>query len=195
MRWGSHATTTWACQGPSGRCPFPLVGHLHNTLGVISKFAESALHSISEGLKTECPPSDLGTANIRGREEKIVSISTLMQKTRCSCWVGLKFVFCFSPPILAMFLLTSHCLGNFNWNQQYWQLFQLPFIQGTKILHTSSYCYSLHLASIKSWTSPSFPEQSWNTAEQQSSVKLKREGSFSSVFPFFCLYSWLHTLW
>lgn len=49
-------------------------------LGVISKFAEGALHSISEGLKAEYPPSDLGAANMRGREERIVSISTLMKK-------------------------------------------------------------------------------------------------------------------
>lgn len=69
-------------------------------LGVISKFAEAPLHSVSEGLKAECPPSDLGAANISGREERIVSTSTLMQKTRCCCWVGFKFVLCISLPVL-----------------------------------------------------------------------------------------------
>lgn len=111
-------------------------------LGVISIFAEGALHSISEGWKGECPPSDLGAAKITGREETLVSTSTLMQKSRCCCWVVLKFLFCSSLPVLAKFLLTSHCLGNFNWNQEYWQLFQLPSTQDTKILHTSSYYYS-----------------------------------------------------
>lgn len=58
--------------------PFPWWIICTTQLGVINRFAEGTLHSVTEGLKAECPPSDLGVANIRGREERIVSTSTLL---------------------------------------------------------------------------------------------------------------------
>lgn len=157
-------------------------------LGVISKFAEGALHSICGGLKAVCPPLDLGAANIRGRKGGIVTTSTLMQKTRCCCRIGLKFVFCFSLPVLAMFLLTSHCLRISTGTNSTGSFLSCPSFKALKFYIFILLCSTWQVQKHENYLL--FLNRAKTLQRNTVLQNLEEKGlSFSSVFPFFCLCS------
>jgi len=76
----------------------------------------------------EWPPADLGFAAIGQVRKNRVPRPAIVEKKSLLLGRVIKFVFCLSLTALVAFVLTSLCLGKFNWDQHNEQLSQLPFI-------------------------------------------------------------------